>query len=188
MRRLCRSAESESFKDSKEKKAQEGQRFIRAGEAQVRGARRGKKTKVEAFGKLKFSQVWEEMQEAQEEHTAVRSAGEEIWTVEIHVQEELRRSAQEEETDSRRISLKKSRQPLDREELRLASGGGAHKENRSEPLDLGQISRQPSDLSEGTCHAIIHPEKELIANRGLERTVTLDSGTAKPRTPIESRG
>jgi hypothetical protein len=28
----------------------------------------------------------------------------------------------------------------------LASGGGAHKENRSESSDLGQKTQQPSDL------------------------------------------
>jgi hypothetical protein len=38
--------------------------------------------------------------------SAVRSAGEEIWTIGFYVQEELRRSLQKEETDSRRISCR----------------------------------------------------------------------------------
>jgi hypothetical protein len=47
------------------------------------------------------------VQEAQEEHNS-RQIGwrREIWTVDFYVQEELRRSLQKEETDSRRISLR----------------------------------------------------------------------------------
>jgi hypothetical protein len=46
-----------------------------------RGARRNK-TKVEAFEKLEFFQVWEERSEAREEKQLPLDSAEEIWTVE----------------------------------------------------------------------------------------------------------
>jgi hypothetical protein len=71
--------------------------------------------------------------------TAVRSAGgEEIWTVDFYVQEELRRSLQKEETDSRRISL---RNPVSRWIGRRCSEFSLwrkRKEKGSEPSDLEQ--------------------------------------------------
>jgi hypothetical protein len=136
----------ESFEDSKIK-AQEGQRFHTRSEAQVEGVRRERReAKVEAFENLKFFQVWEESAGSSggAAQPVVRSAGEEIWTVDFYVQEELRRSLQKEETDSRRISL---RNPVSRWIGRRCSEFSlwrAHKEEGSEPSDLEQIpvSRQ----------------------------------------------
>jgi hypothetical protein len=66
-----------------------------------------KQTKVEAFGNLKFlPSLGESAQELKRSTTAIRSAGREIWTIDFYVQEELRRSLQKEETDSRWISLR----------------------------------------------------------------------------------
>jgi hypothetical protein len=72
----------------------------------VRSSQR-KRTKVEAFGRLKFSQVWEERaQEAQEEqHQPSDWQKNRSGPLVLSVQEKLRRSLQKEETDSRRISL-----------------------------------------------------------------------------------
>jgi hypothetical protein len=85
----------ESFEDS-EVKAQEEQRFYTRSEAQVRSSQRRKKTKVEAFENLEIlpSLGRKCARSSGGSTTAVRSAGEKIWTVGFHVQEELRRSAQ----------------------------------------------------------------------------------------------
>jgi hypothetical protein len=67
MRRLCRSAESKNPLRIQRRRSSGRAAFYTHSEAQGWGARREKEAKVEAFERLKFSQVRKKVQEAQEE-------------------------------------------------------------------------------------------------------------------------
>jgi hypothetical protein len=102
----------------KEKKDQEGQRLYMHSMTHSRRVR-GDKAKVEAFGNVKFFQVWEDSTTTQEERRQPSDQPkEEIWTIEFILpegaSEEARRRGERHPSDLTR----KSHKPLDREELR----------------------------------------------------------------------
>jgi hypothetical protein len=124
-----------------------------------------------------FFQVWEESAEAQEgATTAVRSAGEKkIWTIGFYVQEELRRSAQKEEIDSRWISF---RNPVSRWIGRRCSEFSLWRSAGEEAVDLGsdpsadQILEQidqPSDWTGGAARGLAIGIS-VIGKSGFSRT------------------
>jgi hypothetical protein len=105
----ARSAETEElFGGVQSTQSSGGSVLYTRSEAQGEGVRREKRNKGRRpLRTWKFFQVWEKV------HRKLRRAQQpsdqrrrEIWTIDFHVQEELRRSLQKEETVSRRISLR----------------------------------------------------------------------------------
>jgi hypothetical protein len=71
---------------SSRRKAQEDQHFYTCCKAsRVRSSERRRKAKVEAFGRLKFFQVWKEAQKLRRSIATVGWA-DRFWTVDFHVQ------------------------------------------------------------------------------------------------------